>query len=219
MDIFLVLKIISFLASAGTIYFAVRVLPGAKLKILFTASIAFFFLSTVLYFEEGVVGEWEKHAPFFIGQLFLYFFLTALVKEKISTGNKFAGLVVPFSVSDTTRDFFIYSTEQGVQHIIVLPLALIVATTISARLIGAEKPAMKPAMRYFFLALFSLVMIHVSEFLIESQGLLPFLDGMGIEMMEFLFFYLALFALSAGLKEISRARGYINERIHSFQLH
>src|SRR3989344_3293048 len=144
MDIFLLLKIISFLASAGTVFFALRVLSGAKLKMLFAVSIAFFFLSTVLFSQDTAANEWEKHFLFYAGQLFLFFFMTALVKEKTSAGAKFAGLALPFSFSDTTRDFFGYITEQGIQHIIAIPFVIIVATTISARLIVAEAPKTKP---------------------------------------------------------------------------
>ncbi|OGD31832.1 hypothetical protein A3C91_00200 [Candidatus Azambacteria bacterium RIFCSPHIGHO2_02_FULL_52_12] len=208
MDIFLPFKIVSFLASAGTVFFALRMLSGAKLKALLTISIAFFFLSTILFSDADTIGEWDKHLLFYAGQLFLFFFMTALVKGKTNVGGGLAGFVLPFSFSDTTRDFFGYITEQGVQHLITIPFAVIAVTTISSRLIVAEAPDTKPAIRFFFLALFSFAMIHTAEFFIESQGFFPFLDGTGVEMMEFLFYYLALLSLSAGLKEMSRGGVY-----------
>ncbi len=205
MDIFIVLKTISFLATLGVIIYGWKIMSTRSIRALFAAMLVFFFLSTILFAKDSMLDTWLKHIVFFIGQFLFYIFLTAVIAfhtkksagaSSWGTGEKsfLAGMAgIPLAMQSEAMDWIEFITDQGVQHILALPLFFLIIATIELRYFFITSPAFRSLLNMFMFAAGSLVMIHAMEFIVESQGFIPALEGDPIEIMEFGWFYLGLF--------------------------
>jgi hypothetical protein len=182
-----IFKIISGVLSALIILYGWGKLAG-KQRVIFALMISFFFLSTVLFFPEGVVNDWFKHLPFVVGQFFFYLLLGSFVKSwqrspTAPSPTAATALAVP--------TWFESLTEQGLQHILVLPFFLLIWGVVGIKGSQLNKNR-RSHLNIWLLAGFFLTLIHIGEFLVESQGWMPFLDGDPIEVIEFIWYYLAI---------------------------
>lgn len=161
------------------------VLKG-KMRLFFLLTIIFFFLSRIIHFEQELLHEWARHIPFYVGQISCYLFLIRIISLSkhtkkaqpsspatppgISTPSSYIGLIAgssPFSY------WFEHATEQGFQHILTLPLMLLVIGGIQAHFPFITSSGWKKVINGFLLAMLPLTLIHMGEFIIESQQWLP----------------------------------------------
>lgn len=210
MDIFIILKISNFLFTVFLTGFSLIKLKGTKIKILFVLAVVFFFLSTLTFNGHGLITEWLKHGVFFIGQFLLYLFLNSLVNRHLKERENIPGepkkpaieasslAVMPLFLSDI-GDWFKYSSDQGFHHVLSLPLLILTIGLIRARYVFLESKQFKSVINVFMLAVVFLAMIHIVEFFIENQNILPFLKGDIVEIIEFILFYLGFSLLGIGL--------------------
>ncbi len=234
--LFIVLKTISFFLTLGTCLWCWRRIENKRIKVLFCTMLVFFFLSTVLFASENIVDTWLKHILFYAGQFFFYLFIVALIANyDKSTGetheasfpknpftNKGRKTLVAMGVTNMTnsgiKDWVDFITDQGIQHMLALPLLLLIIATIEMRYIFIATNAFRSVMNTFMLAASALMSIHLMEFIVESQKFVPFLDGDINEIVEFAWYYLGLFFFIRGihkLKNISISKTPDPQVIHS----
>ncbi len=210
MDSLLIFKIISFLATLAVAVWSTPKLAKTKVKVVFVAMLISFFLSTILFFPEGRINDWLKHIPFYFGQFLLYLFLVNIIeayspiekKPQSSPQPRLAVLPVGFV------NWFNFLTDQGLQHVITLPLFFLIVTVVRIQYLYIESPAFKTVLNLFMAAGGALVMIHIGEFVVESQGWLPFLEEL-IEIIEFLWYYLALILIGLGVSKLTKVHAII----------
>lgn len=205
MDILLAaLKQLNVILASLLVVYGWSIFKGARLRILFLGMILSFTVSTVLFFPEGEIDEWLKHAPFYTGQL-LYFFFMLQISLTISNNSrpKDVNKVMPIGVFlghiGTIKSQVL--AERGIQHILAAPIFLIVALVMFIRVISVSSKTLRVAIGYFLIAGASLSMIHVAEYLVETRGLLPLIHGEAIELIELVWFYLACGLFALGLKK------------------
>lgn len=234
--LFIILKTISFLLTLGICLWSWKKLGKGRMRMLFCIMLAFFFLSMVPLSANNILDTWLKHIMFYIGQFFFYLFVVALIAgyDKSSnnafetstpknpfTGGK-GGVVAVAGMTSMTylgvREWIEFITDQGIQHILTLPLLLLIITTIEIRYIFVTSKTFRSMLNTFVLAATSLMAIHFMEFIVESQELIPLLDGNPSEILEFGLYYLGLFFFIRGvsqLKNISATQILNRQAIHS----
>lgn len=207
-----IFKSVNALLVAGLIAVGLRKLRSRAQKITFTAMLLFFLSSTLFFSEEGLANDWTKHSLFYIGQLFFYFFLSNLIKsyfknEEIKedsarrgAGHAVAPAVIAVPLSFT--DWFSFLTQQGLQHILTVPIFLLIVTIVRIQYLSIESKHFKQALNLFLWAALALLLIHIGEFMIESQELIPSLAEKS-EFIEFLWFYLGMLLFYMGMKKLS----------------
>lgn len=205
MDILLVFKGISFLATLGLLVFTLDTLHDARTRVYAGAMLGFFFLSTVLFGDVGestMFNEWAKHGLFYTGQFFLFLFLKRFVSAAtvLETSPLAYKTQTPRTLYAGTGILMLtqFFTKEGLQHVLAVPLLLVVigAIRIQAELITLHEA--RRALNVFMLGATSLAMIHLGEFVVESQGIIPALAGDAIEIIEFLWFYLGIACFTRG---------------------
>lgn len=207
MDNLLIFKIISLLLSILVILYSLRTISKTKVRILFIIMIASFFLSTILFFPEGRINDWMKHLPFYVGQLFFYFFLSSLLSEYTPPNNSVPS---PKPIVPTTQiaasfigsgidEWFNFLTDQGLQHFLAVPLFLLVMMNIQIHFPSIKDAIFRRILTIFLIAGTCLTMIHLGEFIVEAQDWMPFLEGNPIEIIEFIWYYSAVILFIFGL--------------------
>lgn len=204
-DELFIYKLISFLLTLSVIILGIKKLVPGKGKMLFISMLIFFFLSTILFFPEGRINDWNKHIPFFIGQILFYFWLENIFKQPSTNQvqNQTNVHVVGFTATGGLVEWFNFLTDQGLQHIITLPFSVLIVTIIKVRFSYIQSAYLKNTLNIFTLAIISLTMIHIGEFVVESQAWLPFLES-SIEVIEFIWYYLALSLFAIGIKRLAQ---------------
>ena len=174
------------------------------MRIIFILMLIFFFLSTMLFFPEGRINDWLKHIPFYIGQFLFYLWLESIF-GKVSQSQSQTKEVAAAAALPATGglvDWFNFLTDQGLQHIITLPFSILIIAIIRVRFTYISTH-LKSTLNILILAAISLTMIHVGEFVVESQAWLPFLEEW-IEIIEFLWYYLGLGLFAFGVKKLAQ---------------
>lgn len=192
MDILDILKIISVVYTLVVIWYGWSRISDHKTKVLFGAMLVCFLLSAVLFFPEGAMSEWAKHSLFYLGQVLFYFFLNRLIAKRITTPARPTSALPTLAAAGAPVEWFTFITDLGLQHIITLPFLFLIITFIRIQYSFVSSSAIKPMLNIFMLAGFFLTMIHVGEFVVESLGLFPMLEGNPIEITEFFWFYMAM---------------------------
>jgi hypothetical protein len=201
-DELFIYKVISFVLTFVVALWGIKKLGPGKGRIIFSFMLGSFFLSAMLFFPEGRINDWLKHIPFYFGQLLFYFWLENIFGK---TSRTQAGGLAQAVVVPTTGGFiewFNYLTDQGLQHILTLPFLILIVAVIKVRF-GYIQSNLKTTLNILLLAATALTMIHVGEFVVESQNWLPFLVEW-IEQIEFLWYYLALGLFALGVKRLSQ---------------
>ncbi len=204
-DELFIYKVISFILTLAVLAWGIKKLEAGRGRIIFCAMLIFFFLSTMLFFPEGRVNDWLKHIPFFIGQFLFYLWLESIfgksAQNKFQTQGMAQVAVLPATGSFT--EWFNFLTDQGLQHIIVLPFYMLIMAVISVRFAYIQSTPLRSTLNLLMLAALFLTMIHIGEFVVESQAWLPFLENW-IEIIEFLLYYLALGFFALGIKKLAQ---------------
>lgn len=224
MDILILCKLLSLLFSCTLIMYSLKTILDKKARTFFILMILSFFSSTILFFPEGRINDWIKHVPFFIGQLFLYYFLSSLLTKytHAETAPSTPRPTVPasgapFSVGAlaATDDWFNFLTDQGLQHFLAVPLFFVIVTNIRLHYPQIRSALFRSILNLSLLAGASLTMIHLGEFIVESQHLLSFLEGDPIEIIEFLWYYAACVLFFIMLKKMSSFQSSITSPTNS----
>ncbi len=164
-----------------------------------------FFLSTMFFFPEGRINDWLKHIPFFIGQFLFYLWLESIFGKSAQNQSQTQGMaqVVALPATGSFTEWFNFLTDHGIQHIIALPFYMLIMAAISVRFSYIQSTPFRSTLNLLMLAALSLTMIHIGEFVVESQNWLPFLIDW-IERIEFLLYYLALGLFALGIKKLAQ---------------
>lgn len=204
MDLFLAgLKQLNVVVATVLVVYAWTVLIKDRSKLLFLAMMLSFTVSTVLFFPEGEINEWVKHAPFYLGQLLLFLFVHSLGDSK---KEKKPALIKSAAVKPVAVAIGLGATEaqvitSGTEHILAAPLFLLLGFSLLLKLVFTKHKQTKIMVLYFLLASMALTMIHVVEFFVESKGFIQFLHGEPVEVVELLWFYLACALFALGLRK------------------
>lgn len=205
MDLLLAgLKQLNVVLATTLVVYAWTILPRRNQRLLFLFMLLAFTISTVLFFPEGEVNEWVKHAPFYIGQVLFFAFVFSL---NMSRDDK--KLMAKKGKTASTMPALFFAATQGVQtsntsgteHILVAPLFLLIGASLIVKLVVTKQRYMRQAILFFLLAGTLLTMIHVTEFYIESKGYIPLLQGEPVEVVELLWFYGACAFFMLGLRK------------------
>ncbi len=214
-DGILFFKLVGVLLLTGLVVTGLRKLHSRAQKIAFTLMALFFLASTFFFGEEGAFNEWAKHILFFAGQLFFYLFVYYLIRFHVAEqenkrdfdrptappGAFVAGAVLP--IQSGLGEWFSFLTEQGLQHILTVPILLLTVAVVRVQYLVLESKAFKSALNIFLWASASFVAIHVGEFMVESQNIIPSLTDT-IEYIELLFFYIGILLLFLGIKKLRK---------------
>lgn len=206
-DELFIYKVISFVLTFAVTLWGIKKLVKGKIRINFILMLIFFFLSTMLFFPEGRVNDWLKHIPFYIGQFLFYLWLESIFGNPSQSQSQTKTIVAAAALPATGGfvDWFNFLTDQGLQHVITLPFSILIIAIVRVRF--AYIPThLKSTLNILVLAALSLTMIHVGEFVVESQAWLPFLEEW-IEIIEFLWYYLALGFFAFGVKKLAQIHG------------
>lgn len=198
-------------AGAAALILAVSAVAAFRRKtsgILLAATILCLVAYNALPFHaEDGVASWFRHMPVYAGLIALLFFLRSLPQPVQTTDRPRPSVsaAVVAGGSGTLRDWFSLLTGQGLQHILVLPL--FAAVLIAAVFRSADaSPAVQRVIRWFLLAGTAATIIHVMEFLVESQGAFPALMGEPVEVLELTLVYAMLLSFAVGIRAARTAR-------------
>lgn len=203
-DELFIYKVISFVLTLAVALWGIKKLEPGKGRILFSIMLTFFFLSTILFFPEGRINDWNKHIPFYIGQLLFYFWIESIFDKPTQSQSQTKTVAAAAAIPATGGfvEWFNFLTDQGLQHVITLPFLILIIAIIRVRF--AYIPThLKSTLNILIVAALSLTIIHVGEFVVESQNWLPFLEEW-IEIIEFLWYYLALGLFAIGVKRLAK---------------
>lgn len=203
-DELFIYKVISFVLTFAVTVWGIKNLGAGKSRIIFSLMLIFFFLSTILFFPEGRINDWNKHIPFYIGQLLFYFWVASIF-GKSSQGQSETKTMVAAALPATGGflEWFNFLTDQGLQHVITLPFLILIIAIIRVRFAYIQTAYLRSTLNILIAAALCLTMIHVGEFVVESQNWLPFLVEW-IEIIEFLWYYLALGLFAIGVKRLAK---------------
>lgn len=203
-DLF-IYKVISFILTFAVTLWGIKKLRAGKGRIIFSLMLIFFFLSTILFFPEGKINDWIKHVPFYIGQILFYFWLESIFNQPSQgqSQTKTMAQAGVLSAAGGFTEWFNFLTDQGLQHVITLPFTILIIAIMKVRFAYIESSHLRFTLNIFILAVLSLTMIHVGEFVVESQNWLPFLEEW-IEIIEFLWYYLGLGLFAIGVKRLAK---------------
>ena len=209
MDIFLAgLKQLNVVVGSVLVVYAWSVLVKPVHRLLFLMMMLFFTVSTVLFFPQGEVNEWLKHAPFYIGQVLFLLLMHVLDFSQPATVQKRAGTslksvkVIAIGVG-VAEPSVVTARDSGLQHILVVPLFVVLGFTLLMKMARSHSKPARLVIGYFLMASASLTMIHVFEYFVESKDYVPFLQGSGVEMVELFWFYLSCVLFWLALKRYS----------------
>lgn len=207
MDILLAaVKQLNVIIASLLVVYGWSIFKGAQLRILFLGMMLSFTVSTVLFFPEGEIDEWLKHAPFYAGQLLYFFFMMQISLTSSNNRPKDLKKSMPIGIflggMGTIKSQVL--AERGIQHILAAPIFLIVALVMLLRVFSLSSRTLQVVIGYFLVAGASLSMIHVAEYMVETRGLLPVIHGEAIELIELVWFYLACSLFALGLRKYKK---------------
>jgi hypothetical protein len=204
MELFELLEWVARLCTVAVAVYAMVSFKQRVLGILLGASILLIASYNVfpLGGEEGA-GAWLHHTPLYIGMLLLAYSLNTFArspqsqKQSDSPDHMLVGAGSLIGTGADSGNWLQLLTREGLQHIIVLPLFAGVLISVLVRSADAG-PAYQRPMRWFLMAGGVAALIHIMEFIIESQNIIPSLEGAGVETLELLlvFSMLTLFAIA-----------------------
>ena len=172
------------------------------------ASVVFFIISIVVALGFSQTSSWIRYCSFYLGQLLFIIFLELTMarfymKARVQadqTKPKGAKLsaAVPLSMSLSPTKFAI---DEGLPHLLVMPLLFILFSRMSVYFSYVDKGPGRRFLRSSLAAMVIMCLSHITEFIIESQGLLDKQLGTHIETIEYIYnfvaFGLILFAVNS----------------------
>lgn len=196
-------------ASAMAAGYGWRVLRDARTRLFFFLMILCFFLSRLTFVEDELVKEWAKHLPFYVGQVFCYLFLLRLAyppdsgNDNTENGTMTAAGTAIRATIVIPWNWIAYATEQGLEHILTLPLMLLIVAGIRAHFpFIAAHPRRQLVITGFLWAMLPLTMIHMGEFAVESQRWIPQLEPI-IEQLETVLYLSAMSTIAFAVHRYS----------------
>lgn len=238
MDILFIFKLVAFFLTFGLAVFGWLKLKDKALRAFLISMLFFAFLSVIFFFPLGAyeyLAEWYKHLSFYISQIFFYLFLRRVIKLNFTFNSKKVNKNIVERFDEATGrqilscltvgaipqvgalrqlsflDWFTFLIHQGLLHILALPILFLIIAAIRVKYLYIESGSLKKILNFFMFAAIALIMIHISEFLIESQKLLPIVntEGKFIEMIEFFWFYLGLLFFSFGVRKLVKLQSNV----------
>ncbi len=164
----------------------------------------------ILPFTESHRDMWMKHFFFYTGQVAYYVYLTYLIDlydpstSDKETAPKLTMNPVALLSFSSVKSWFSYLTDQGLQHFLTLPFLFLIISIIRTRYPYISDGKLKKALIFCLAAGAVLVMIHVGEFVVESQKWLPMFEGDPIEISEFCWFLLSLLFFGLSLMSLPK---------------
>ncbi len=214
--LFAVLKQLNVVIACAIILYAWGAFNSFKTRMLFAAMLMAFMVSTVLFFPEGEGNEWAKHVPFLAGQvLFLCFMLSLRPSSGVASNRKmlaqrgFAPLIFTMaSMLHDSQDMGASTTKyvesHGYQHVVPVPLFVIVCMTGVVRVLVSRSRQLRFSGGYMIAGLFFLTCIHINEYAVETKGYFPSLNGDPTELLEFVWFYIGCVCFVLGVRAYKR---------------
>lgn len=219
MEITAIFKIFNTILTVLLIVWGISKFPHQATRNMFVAMLCAFLLATLFFLpEDGAAAEWLRHLPFYIGQVLFVIFVTYIIRYHYelpeSTAERtpldksgqlptsLAAMSLPFLSLEGIGSGLRILTDEGMQHFLTLPIFLVVLAVVRAQFPYIHSKGVRQALKFFTWAAGALTMIHISEFIVENQELIPFLEGDPIELIEFFWFYLALFLFVVGIKRL-----------------
>ncbi len=178
--------IIDLLAAVICIY-AWTVLPAGKIRWFFIAS--FLLMSIYKIYDPASDSRsllWARHLPVYCGEALFYFFVATFCKRYIEIEDRADKsrttviqqnvlVIAPLLIIGSGVSWFQIVTDQGLPHIFTLPLFVLVVSLVRLKL-TVYKNRYIPIISLLTYATGAWIMVHISEFIVESQQLLPGLD-------------------------------------------
>lgn len=209
MEILDILTILSIITTLALVYYAWKKLASNTLRAYFIIMIVFFILPMVMPFGETRTDTWMKHLLFYNGQFSLYMYLTHLIKSFKPASSENTPTKPPPSIAvaalistQGTESWYNFLTDQGLEHFLALPLLFLIVTVIHIQYQYITDQAFKTVLNLCIAACTTLVMIHVGEFVVESQHILPFMEGDPVEITEFIWYFVALILFWFSIKKL-----------------
>lgn len=173
--------------ASWVVLYAWKCLAYKKLWLLF--AVTFILMSVSVVYDPASDSRallWARHIPVYIGEIFFYYFITSFSRKFIELedddNSKHAvelhqNLVSPLPIIVvvsylSSASWFNYITDEGLPHILILPLFVVVVSLVRLRLAIFNSEYLIVT-RLLTLAFGAIVMIHISEFMIESQKIIP----------------------------------------------
>jgi hypothetical protein len=100
---------------------------------------------------------------------------TSGIKDKGTVLKQNLIILVPLFAIISGYSWYQYLTDEGLPHILTLPLFVIVFSLTRLRIAVFESSYIR-TVRYFTAGAGALILIHVNEFILESQKVYPALD-------------------------------------------
>ena len=185
--------------------FAYRSLPR-KSATLLTLALVGIGQYVIEYLPEGRIYTWLHHIPVYVGLVLLFIFIDSYATPTNTPSSPITS-IVPVGIPVLTTlsgaalvDWLRLMTDEGLQHILVMPLFASLWVASLLRSVKSESEGIASSLNWFIGAGAFIALIHVMEFFVESQGLIPALTGERIENLELILFALALMCFGIGIR-------------------
>lgn len=219
----IVVRVLDGLISLGLMYYAYRLFGRTPKTVYFAVFMIGTYLTIAgIFDDEAISGTWIRHLIFYASQLFFYFFISNLIAQETSgnlphnhsTSAQPVVMAMFMSSADlnptSLKGWGVFMTNQGLQHILTAPLFFVIVAKIRMMSMALTSKNAKTAiyllaLSFFFVNLGLLISIHIQEFLVESQRLIPLPEDIS-ELMETGWFLAAGIAIFVAFSKIAKAQ-------------
>lgn len=206
-----IILILTYIVSIGVLVYGIYAIEDNRARWLHVLMMCCFMAPRISDFPIPLWGTWIKHGIFYVGQLFFFLFIRRVIavynptpqeidapssQQPFSTLAVVAGAQAATSTSTTSVNWMQYLTQQGMQHILGLPIFFMIASLIRVQYAFIASALLKSVLNKMLLAAFCLTMLHVTEFTIESQHWFPLAPEVGQERIEHLWHFAAQFVFA-----------------------
>jgi len=184
------------------LYFLFKI-PNRQAQVFHTLTLVLLLMSQIISYPDERVYEWVSHIPFYISQVCFYHLLDTLIKRYVA----FASMkhATPLTKSRISAfGLFPFLTDQGLQHILALPLFFLIFTMVRIRLLVIKSQNLQTIMSRYVIAGLCFAMIHVAKFLIENQKIVSFVSDAHMEIFGATCFCIGLFYMYLAASKLHR---------------
>lgn len=191
----------NYLCTVILIIYGIKIIEDNRARWLHVVMMSCFLGMRIMDIPIPIIGTWIKHSIFYLGLVFFYFFVTRIIKiyghTQAHTSVTPVTPVLAYSVThflqtnnQNPHSWAQFITGQGLQHILGLPIFFMVTALIKVQYNFITSNCLKPILDKLIIAAFLLTMLHVSEFVIESQKWLA-LTSYQLDVLEHAWFFSA----------------------------
>lgn len=214
--------ILTYTLTLVIIIYAFLVLPKGRILWLFIATILLIASFKFYDIENDAYSLlWFRHMPVFLGEITFYFFLTAygsrfieiektskksLPQDKTSHSAALLGVPLMFAHRESLGSFI---SAQGLPHILTFPIFILLVSLVRLRY-GLYVSKYRTPLNWFVLGTTAWILIHVSEFIFESQQLTPVI-GSHVEWFELGWFVIGAVIFCKGLASFKKVHGQAHD--------